>query len=148
MDDPFHQVHDSVHFQRIVHFCLKQLLENNFKIFKKILGVFKASGKLEYVDLSFNQISALSEVGIFKRNGNIRTLKLNNNMIKAMKKKLTKDLKNLEHLEVQNNRITRISGLILQSASNLLYADFSYNKIETISSKCKFKKHEFFSKNT
>lgn len=59
-------------------------------------------------------------------------------MIKAMKKKLTKDLKNLEHLEVQNNRITRISGLILQSASNLLYADFSHNKIETISSKCKF----------
>ena len=63
-----------------------------------------------------------------------------------MKKKLTKDLKNLEHLEVQNNRITRISGLILQSASNLLYADFSYNKIETISSKCKFKKYEFFLK--
>lgn len=109
--------------------------KNNFirKIEGK--GVFKASGKLEYVDLSYNQISALSEVGIFKRNGNIRTLKLNNNMIKSMKKKLTKDLKNLEHLEVQNNRITRISGLILQSASNLLYADFSHNKIETISSK-------------
>lgn len=115
-------------------------IEKNSKneIKTRYLGVFKASGKLEYVDLSFNQISALSEVGIFKRNGNIRTLKLNNNMIKAMKKKLTKDLKNLEHLEVQNNRITRISGLILQSASNLLYADFSHNKIETISSKCKF----------
>jgi len=124
---------------RDIYQGLAELREVSFKnnFIRKVegKGVFKASGKLEYVDLSFNQISALSEVGIFKRNGNIRTLKLNNNMIKSMKKKLTKDLKNLKHLEVQNNRITRISGLILQSASNLLYADFSHNKIETISSK-------------
>lgn len=118
---------------------LSGLVEVSFKnnFIKKLehKGVFKASHNLEYVDFSFNQIAELSHIGIFKRNGKIKTLKLNNNMLKVMKKKFTKNLKQLEHLELQNNRIGKITGLVLQSSPNLRYADFSFNKIEHISSK-------------
>ncbi|KAM5335632.1 lumican [Glossophaga mutica] len=117
-------------FEGLVNLTFIHLHHNQLKD-DGISAAFKGLKSLEYLDLSFNQLSKLpSELPV-----SLLTLYLDNNKINNIPDEYFKHFKGLQYLRLSHNELAD-SGIPGNSfnVSSLLELDLSYNKLKNIPS--------------
>ena len=88
--------------------------------------------KLQVLDASFNQLSALNR-SVFRHNTGIIYLSLENNALYTLPLDIFQNLQNLKVLSCTNNRLNTLQPRVFENLTSLISLRLSYNHISDIS---------------
>ncbi|CAG2249553.1 unnamed protein product [Mytilus edulis] len=94
-------------------------------------GAFKNLPNLDYIDLHYNNIGALS-ADTFVELGSLNTIRLYQSQVQRIESGAFKDLPNLYYLDLGLNGITDIGGNAFKNLSSLRTLDLNRNSISVI----------------
>lgn len=100
-----------------------------------IYQCFAGLEKLQYLDLSRNNISVLDSV-VFCELGALLTLNLSGNSLESLDSQCFAGLDKLEELDVSRNSVSVLERAVFSNLGQLLRLNLSRNSLESIDSKC------------
>lgn len=119
-----------INLPALMYLNISNSLSNEINILPST--IFNYNRKLEFLDLSNNQIDSI-ENGVF-RNLSFTNINLSKNKLKELGQSTFEDLSNLKYLDLSNNQIAKIENEVFDGLPKLKTLILSKNKLSSFKS--------------